>query len=277
MGENQLAIIAGGGSLSDVIIETARKKGWNVTVFAIGDLNIAKNQDISLIEMNRLDIGRIFQILKSQKIKNICMVGYIPRPNSPKDYLNFRYLNVQTLSILFQSMGILRGGDASLFKKINSLLEKRGYKIIGASEIAPNLTLKGGLYSSKSVSKVEFENIKKAKQCAEMTGYLDIGQAVVVKNGRVLAIEAAEGTDVMLERAACLEAIRIKRGGVILKSAQINQDKRVDMPTIGPNTIKNVVRANLSGIAITADNVIVLDFQKVIEMIEDNNLYFIVI
>lgn len=277
MGENQLAIIAGGGSLSDVIIETARKKGWNVTVFAIGDLNITKNQDISLIEMNRLDIGRIFQILKSQKIKNICMVGYIPRPNSPKDYLNFRYLNVQTLSILFQSIGILRGGDASLFKKINSLLEKRGYKIIGASEIAPNLTLKGGLYSSKSVSKVEFENIKKAKQCAEMTGYLDIGQAVVVKNGRVLAIEAAEGTDVMLERAACLEAIRIKRGGVILKSAQINQDKRVDMPTIGPNTIKNVVKANLSGIAITADNVIVLDFQKVIEMIEDNNLYFIVI
>ena len=277
MGENQLAIIAGGGSLSDVIIETARKKGWNVTVFAIGDLNIAKNQDISLIEMNRLDIGRIFQILKSQKIKNICMVGYIPRPNSLKDYLNFRYLNVQTLSILFQSIGILRGGDASLFKKINSLLEKRGYKIIGASEIAPNLTLKGGLYSSKSVSKVEIENIKKAKQCAEMTGYLDIGQAVVVKNGRVLAIEAAEGTDVMLERAACLEAIRIKRGGVILKSAQINQDKRVDMPTIGPNTIKNIVKANLSGIAITADNVIVLDFQKVIEMIEDNNLYFIVI
>ena len=277
MSENQLAIIAGGGSLSDIIIETAEKKGWNLTVFAIGDLNITKNQDIRLIEMNRLDIGRIFQILKSQNIKNICMVGYIPRPNSPKDYLNFRYLNVQTLSILFQSIGILRGGDASLFKKINSLLEKRGYKIIGASEIAPNLTLKGGLYSSKSVPKVEFENIKKAKQCAEMTGYLDIGQAVVVKNGRVLAIEAAEGTDVMLERVACLGGISIKRGGVILKSAQINQDERVDMPTIGPNTIKNVVKANLSGIAITADNVIVLDFQKVIEMIEDNNLYFIVI
>ena len=277
MSENQLAIIAGGGSLSDIIIETAEKKGWNLTVFAIGDLNITKNQDIRLIEMNRLDIGRIFQILKSQNIKNICMVGYIPRPNSPKDYLNFRYLNVQTLSILFQSIGILRGGDASLFKKINSLLEKRGYKIIGASEIAPNLTLKRGLYSSKSVSKVEFENIKKAKQCAEMTGYLDIGQAVVVKNGRVLAIEAAEGTDVMLERVACLGGISIKRGGVILKSAQINQDERVDMPTIGPNTIKNVVKANLSGIAITADNVIVLDFQKVIEMIEDNNLYFIVI
>lgn len=277
MSENQLAIIAGGGSLSDIIIETARKKGWNVTVFAIGDLNITKNQYISLIEMNRLDIGRIFQVLKSQKIKNICMVGYIPRPNSLKDYLNFRYLNVQTLRFLLQSIGILRGGDASLFKKINSLLEKRGYKIIGASEIAPNLTLKGGLYSSKSVSKVEFENIKKAKQCAEMTGYLDIGQAVVVKDGRVLAIEAAEGTDVMLERVACLEAASIRRGGVILKSAQINQDERVDMPTIGPNTIKNIVKANLSGIAITADNVIVLDFQEVIEMIEDNNLYFIVI
>ena len=277
MSENQLAIIAGEGSLSDVIIETARKKGWNVTVFAIGDLSITKNQSISLIEMKRLDIGRIIKTLKSQKIKNICMVGYIPRPNNLRDYLDFQYLNPQTLSLLFKSIGILRGGDASLFKKINSLLENKGYKVIGASEIAPNLTLKEGLYSSKRVSKVEFEDIKKAQQCAEMTGYLDIGQAVVVKNGRVLAIEAVEGTDAMLERVACLGGISIKRGGVILKSAQINQDKRVDMPTIGPDTIKNIVKANLSGIAITADDVIVLDFQQVIEIIEDNNLYFIVI
>ena len=277
MSENQLAIIAGEGSLSDVIIETARKKGWNVTVFAIGDLSITKNQSISLIEMKRLDIGRIIKTLKSQKIKNICMVGYIPRPNNLRDYLDFQYLNPQTLSLLFKSIGILRGGDASLFKKINSLLENKGYKVIGASEIAPNLTLKEGLYSSKRVSKVEFEDIKKAQQCAEMTGYLDIGQAVVVKNGRVLAIEAVEGTDAMLERVACLRGISVKRGGVILKSAQINQDKRVDMPTIGPDTIKNIVKANLSGIAITADDVIVLDFQQVIEIIEDNNLYFIVI
>tara|TARA_B100000941_G_scaffold131508_1_gene92883 strand:- start:6405 stop:7238 length:834 start_codon:yes stop_codon:yes gene_type:complete len=277
MSENQLAIIAGEGSLSDVIIETARKKGWNVTVFAIGDLSITKNQSISLIEMKRLDIGRIIKTLKSQKIKNICMVGYIPRPNNLRDYLDFQYLNPQTLSLLFKSIGILRGGDASLFKKINSLLENKGYKVIGASEIAPNLTLKEGLYSSKRVSKVEFEDIKKAQQCAEMTGYLDIGQAVVVKNGRVLAIEAVEGTDAMLERVACLGGISVKRGGVILKSAQINQDKRVDMPTIGPDTIKNIVKANLSGIAITADDVIVLDFQQVIEIIEDNNLYFIVI
>lgn len=277
MSENQLAIIAGEGSLSDVIIETAKKKGWNVTVFAIGDLSITKNQSISLIEMKRLDIGRIIKTLKSQKIKNICMVGYIPRPNNLRDYLDFQYLNPQTLSLLFKSIGILRGGDASLFKKINSLLENKGYKVIGASEIAPNLTLKEGLYSSKRVSKVEFEDIKKAQQCAEMTGYLDIGQAVVVKNGRVLAIEAVEGTDAMLERVACLGGISIKRGGVILKSAQINQDKRVDMPTIGPDTIKNIVKANLSGIAITADDVIVLDFQQVIEIIEDNNLYFIVI
>ena len=277
MSENQLAIVAGGGELSRVIIESACQKGWKVTVFAIGDLNIEKNQSMSLIEMNRLDIGKILKILKSQKIKNICMVGYIPRPNSLRDCLRIQYLNLEILGILLKSIGILRGGDASLFKKINSLLEKRGYKIIGASEIAPNLTLKGGLQSSKKVSKVEFENIKKAKQCADMTGYLDVGQAVVVKNGRVLAIEAAEGTDAMLKRVACLEGASKRRGGVILKSAQINQDERVDMPTIGPNTIKNIVNANLSGIAITADNVIVLEFQRVIEMIEDNNLYFMVI
>lgn len=277
MSKNQLAIIAGGGSLSTAIIESARKEGWEITVFAIGASNIAKDPSIKFIEMNKLNIGRIFKILKSKKIKNICMVGYIPRPSNIRDYFHFQYLNLEIIGILFKSIGILRGGDASLFKKINSLLERKGYNVIGASEIAPDLTLKEGIYSSKRASKAELENIKKAKQCAEITGLLDIGQAVVVKNLRVLAIEAAEGTDSMLDRVAILVEKNTKRGGVLLKSAQINQDERVDMPTIGPNTIEKIIKANLSGIAITADNVIVLDFQRVIEMIEDSNLYFIVI
>ena len=77
-----------------------------------------------------------------------------------------------------------------------------------------------------------------------MTGVLDIGQAVVVKNGRVVAIEAAEGTDAMLERVATIAGISSKRGGVFLKSAQIDQDERVYMPTIGIETIKNIIKAN---------------------------------
>ena len=99
----------------------------------------------------------------------------------------------------------------------------------------------------------------------------------MVKNGRVIAIEAAEGTDAMLERVATVTGISSKRGGVFLKSAQIYQDERVDMPTIGIETIKNIIKANLSGVAITANNVIVLDFQRVVEMIEESNLFFIVI
>ena len=277
MSDNQLAIIAGGGNLSEAIIKSANDKGWDVTVFAIGRSSLLKSFNIKLIEMNKLDIGMIFRVLKSQNIKNICMVGYIPRPGNLRDYFRFQSLNIEVLGFLIKSIGILRGGDASLFKKINTLLEKKGYTIIGASEIAPNLTLKCGLYSSQKVSKIEFENIRKAKHCAEMTGVLDIGQAVVVKNGRVVAIEAAEGTDAMLERVATIAGISSKRGGVFLKSAQIDQDERVDMPTIGIETIKNIIKANLSGVAITANNVIVLDFQRVVEMIEENNLYFIVI
>ena len=277
MSDNQLAIIAGGGNLSEAIINSANDKGWDVTVFAIGRSSLLKNSNVTLIEMNKLDIGMILRVLKSQNIKNICMVGYIPRPGSLKDYFPFQSLNIEALGFLIKSVGLLRGGDASLFKKINTLLEKKGYKIIGASEIAPNLTLNCGLYSSKKVSKKEFENIRRAKYCAEMTGILDIGQAVVVKNGRVVAIEAAEGTDAMLERVATIAGINSSRGGVFLKSAQIDQDERVDMPTIGIETIKNIIKANLSGVAITANNVIVLDFQRVLEMIEESNLYFLVI
>ncbi len=277
MSDNQLAIIAGGGKLSPAIIEAAQRKGWNVTVFAIGNSELTNDPNIRLIEMNKLDIGRLFKILKNQKIMNICMVGYIPRPKSLKEYFQLNSFNLQTFGLIVQSINILRGGDAALFKKINSILERKGYKIIGAKDIAPHLTLECGLYSSMKVSKIELANIKKAKYCAEMTGALDIGQAVVVKNNRVIAIEAAEGTDAMLARLVNLQGVSTKKGGVILKSEQIQQDQRVDMPTIGMDTIENIIKANLSGIAITSGNVIVLDFQRVMEMIEGNNLYFVVI
>ena len=92
-----MAIIAGGGNLSEAIIKSANDKGWDVTVFAIGRSSLLKSFNIKLIEMNKLDIGMIFRVLKSQNIKNICMVGYIPRPGNLRDYFRFQSLNIEVL------------------------------------------------------------------------------------------------------------------------------------------------------------------------------------
>ncbi|MGI9312308.1 MAG: LpxI family protein, partial [Alphaproteobacteria bacterium] len=100
---------------------------------------------------------------------------------------------------------------------------------------------------------------------------------VVVARERVLAVEAAEGTNSMLERIIDLRISNPDKGGVFFKTSQNIQDKRVDMPTIGPKTIDLVIKANLSGVAITQGDVIVLEYDRIIKLINENNLFFIVI
>ncbi len=105
----------------------------------------------------------------------------------------------------------------------------------------------------------------------------DIGQAAVVSKERVLAVEAAEGTDTMLSRVVELNSNKNQINGIFFKTSQMQQDLRTDMPTIGKQTIDLVIKSKLSGLVITAGDVIVLDYETVIKMVDENNLFFVVI
>ena len=204
--------------------------------------------------------------------KNLTMIGYIPRPNNMS-----AYLNLSNILFYLKFRNIMNSGDSSLFNNLIKFIEGKGYNIIGAHQISDNLTLTKGLYSTTRIGGKENDNIKIANNIANKIGDLDIGQSVVVARERVLAVEAAEGTNSMLKRIIDLRIASPDKGGVFFKTSQNIQDKRVDMPTIGPKTIDLVIKANLSGIAITQGDVIVLEYDKIIKLINENNLFFIVI
>ena len=269
---NKLAIIAGFGSLPLQVINDAISKDWDVTIFSIDGSFKSNSKNHNIIELSYLNIKKIFNILEKNNIKNLTMIGYIPRPNNMSTYLN-----LSNILFYLKFRNIMNSGDSSLFNNLIKFIEGKGYNIIGAHQISDNLTLTKGLYSITKIVGKENDNIKIANYIANKIGDLDIGQSVVVARERVLAVEAAEGTNSMLKRIIDLRIASPDKGGVFFKTSQNIQDKRVDMPTIGPKTIDLVIKANLSGIAITQGDVIVLEYDKIIKLINENNLFFIVI
>ena len=272
MTNKKLAIIAGKGGLVKNLVYKSIEAGYELTVISIDNPELKYEKSYQLYKLSNIDINYIFKLLKKKQITQICMAGYINRPN--------RFLDLFgpfSIMFLLKFRNILNRGDAALFRSLNSYLETKGFTIIGASQINPELTLSEGLYSKRSIPKHEITNIKLAKEKIRIFREHDIGQAAVVSKGRFIALEAAEGTDGMLLRVVELNSNKRKKNGVFIKTSLMHQDLRTDMPTIGKQTIDLVIKSKLSGVIITSGDVIVLDYDSVIRLVDENNLFFAVV
>jgi DUF1009 family protein len=163
-----------------------------------------------------------------------------------------------------QIVGLMAGGDDCVLTRVVHFFEGKGLRVRGAHEVAPDLLVRSGQIASTALSQCGLEDAKLGFAVRAALGTLDAGQAVVVADGKVLAIEGAEGTDAMLQRVAQLRSSKItnqegSRCGVLAKGPKPGQELRIDMPAIGPRTVESVLAANLEGIAVEAGGVLVLD------------------
>jgi DUF1009 family protein len=210
------------------------------------------------------EVGRLLVTLKSYGARELVLVGRIGmRPD-------YSQIPVDRAGRLARASitRILQGGDNSVLSGALELFESRGFRIRGAHEIARELVVPSGLLTrTQSITEIHHDG-ELAFTAAKEIGSLDAGQAAVVVDGRVVALEGAEGTDAMLERVAMLRRNgkfgTTERSGVLAKCAKPHQDLRVDMPTIGPETVKAAAAAGLTGIVIEAGQVIVAEREATI-------------
>ncbi len=132
-------------------------------------------------------------------------------------------------------------GDDRLFRAIVAELEAEGFRVIGADEVAGGLLAPEGLMTKVGPDPVAARDIALGVEVARRLGELDVGQAVVVREGLVLGLETVEGTDQLLERCASLR--RARPGGVLVKLKKPEQERRADLPTIGPATVSRAAAA----------------------------------
>jgi DUF1009 family protein len=150
---------------------------------------------------------------------------------------------------------------------------------VAAHAVAPEILLPQGPLGSRLPGERDRADIARALALLAATGPYDVGQAAVVADGHVLAIEAAEGTDRMLERVAALRQegrIRVAAGvGVVVKAPKPQQDHRFDLPSIGPQTIEGLARAGLAGLAVVAGGTIVAEPERVARLAEQHGVFVV--
>ena len=194
------------------------------------------------------ELGKTIKALKAARCQAVCFAGLVPRP----DFAALRP-DLRGLSALPGAVAAAGKGDDALLRFIIREFEREGFAIEGADEVVGGLTIGEGPLGARRPGAADGEDIDRAMLAARAIGRLDIGQAAVVARGLVLAVEAQEGTDAMLARCAQLPAAL--RGapeapaGVLAKAPKPRQDRRIDLPTIGPATVMARRARGLAGVA----------------------------
>ncbi len=264
MAEGTLCILAGGGALPRIIASEAAAAGRAVHILAIdGSFGEWPDAPCPLTPVGMGQVGRILETLRRHDCREMAIAGSVVRPEIARLKLDFGALiNLPRLT------GIMLGGDNHLLTTVVRFFEVRGFRVVGVDEVAPGLLAGEGPLGRVRPDAQGTRDIARGFEVARALGALDIGQAAVVDKGYVLAVEAAEGTDVLLERVAELRRKRNRLGGrrrgVLVKRVKPGQDRRVDLPTIGPRTVELAAGANLAGIGVHAGGVVLLEREKVL-------------
>ena len=255
--DGALAIICGGGTLPFAVADAVTKYGRRVVLFAIrGWADPKRVVDYPHYWAALGQFGAFCRLARREGCQDVVLIGSMVRPA----IWQIRP-DLKTLRLLPRIFGIFRGGDDYLLKGVAAIFEEHGFRLLGAHAVAPEILMPEGALGRERPTERDNADIAKGLAFLTAASPFDVGQAVVVADARVLAIEAAEGTDSMLERIAQLRQTgRIASGrGVLVKAAKRNQDRRLDLPSIGPQTVEGAARAGLAGIAVVAGSTVVAE------------------
>ena len=250
-----LGILAGNGQLPLEVADAVQVGGRPVHIVGLegdADPGIARHAH-TWVSIGR--IGAMLRAFRDAGCRDLVILGGVRRPDFRKIRLDLGFF--LNLPVIFK---LMRGGDDSVLRRVVGFFERSGFRVVGAHDVAPGLLAKSGLLGSFAPKPDVQRDIETGLAVIQALGSADVGQAVVIAGGRVVAVEAAEGTDAMLARLARLRgAGHGGAGGALVKAAKPGQEMRVDLPTIGPGTIASAAAAGLDGIAVAAGQVLLAD------------------
>lgn len=262
---SRLGIIAAKGNLSKALIEEAAQPFFVVAIEGEADPDLIAKTEHVWIKLG--EIGKAVNALKDAGVEKIVFVGSLKKP----DILSLKvdWLGAKLVAQMIKNKFF---GDNNLLSMLVNFLETQGFEVVGAHQVLKNLTVEAKIFTKLKPNTQDKIDIELAKNTATELGRFDIGQGAIVQNGIVLGVEAIEGTDALIKR--CGELKRDKAlAGVLLKISKPNQELRMDLPTIGIQTIKNLHAAGFKGLMIQAHKSIFLDQQKVIDYANEHKMF----
>jgi len=251
----RIGILAGGGRLPLMIAESVTERGGAVHIVGIESEADAAIARFPHTWVNWGQVGRMVATLRAEGGVMV-IAGGVRRPDLWKVRPDWGFF-----ASLPQILAMMKGGDDSVLSRVVRFFEAKGLEVLGAHEVAPDLLAQSGRLGAAALDGRSRRDADLGFAVRAVLGPLDAGQAVVVADGEVLAIEGAEGTDAMLRRVAGTRSRGGDAGrrGVLAKGPKPGQELRVDMPAIGPRTVELAAAAGLAGVALEAGAVLLLD------------------
>lgn len=270
MADKRVGIIAGRGHLPLAIRQSCEKQGIPFYVIALKGFgeHVAEGLPDEQFSVLRLGQGgTIARILMQKNYRHMVMAGGVKMTNIWDLRPDFRAF------LFFAKLGWQLGKDHNLLEAAKVAIEREGFTLLGADELVAGLRAEQGAYSKALPSPKDWKDLRQAWTIAKALGSVDVGQGCIVQRSYVLTLEASEGTEAMIARSKDLR--RTAKGGVLVKVMKPQQDKRLDLPTIGPDTVRQAAEAGLAGIAVEADGAMVLQSQEVRRLADKHGLFVI--
>lgn len=265
-----LGIIAGSGALPGRVAEAARAAGREV--FIVGLEGFAEKPVLAPYrhDFSRMGAaGRIVELLRANQCQDVVLIGAVRRPS----LLEARPDGFALKLIARVGRSVFSGGDDTLLAAVVRVLNEEGFRVVGAHDILRSALAPPGLLTTTAPDAQAMTDIARGVAVARALGAVDVGQGCVVQQGLVLAVEAIEGTDAMLARAATLR--RAGPGGVLVKISKPGQERRADLPAVGPTTVANAAAAGLRGIAFEAEGALLADREESIRAADAAGIFLI--
>lgn len=265
-----LALLAGGGRLPGVLALAGQARGWKVhaVTFASQPKPEEFPADVPCAEFPLGQIGHILAHLKANKTTHVAMAGHLSKPG-------ILSLKPDAMGLKLLARAVIKHDDV-LLRVVTTFLQEQGFTIISVQDLMPDMLAPAGLLGKIKPSADDAEDIALARTVLAVVGDLDIGQAVVVHNGAVLGVEAAEGTDALIRRCAELRGPMEKgaRAGILVKRAKPTQTDVADLPFAGPTTLELLAEHHYRGLAVQAGRTLLLNRPELIAAANAHNLFF---
>jgi hypothetical protein len=269
--KNILGIFAGRGNLPKILIEQCKKEGRKFILFLLNSEDyLIDYSPFNPVFLSYGSVEEFLEILKNKNIQEMVFVGAVNKPN-------FSEIKVDKTGAILVAKILANKilGDDAVLRTVINFFEKRGVKILPINEILDCVISKKTVLSKIKPDENDLENIKIAEEAIKYFAKFDVGQSLVVSQKQIIAVEALEGTDNMIDRCKNL-VCNYKENAILVKVKKPKQTKKADLPTIGIDTVENCYKAGIKGISVQAKSTLILEKEEVIKKIDQLQMFLVV-
>ena len=266
--KKKLGMIAGSGMMPVEIIKHCIHTGREIFVVGVEPYAIEEElKDAPHIFAKIGEAGKMLKALAKNNVQDVVLAGGVKRPSFKELIPDWEGAKIMA------RLAIKKMSDDNMFRAVINEIERHGFHVVGIEEVVPEMMFSEGIYGKVKPSAEDMDDIRRGIKVAKALGAVDVGQATVVQEGMVLAVEAIEGTDMMLSRAATVK--KKGKAPVMVKVLKPGQDMRVDLPAIGLQTIEQLKKYGIKGIAVEAGGILLIERDAVIKLADESGIFII--